>query len=76
MSHYKVAQEVIRCLDFSPEVHSPEDEPHMGIGESYFRIVGQDGRMYGILVKRIDEPIDVTGEIVIEEHLHVGQPTY
>jgi len=64
MSHFEVAEELRRCLDFSPNLSS-DVEVHMGIGESFFRIGGQDGRTYGVLVKRLDDAaIDITGEIV------------
>lgn len=69
MSHYHVAREIQRALDFSPYLE-PIDEVHGAIGESFLRVTGADGRTYGILVRRINEPIDVTGEIVLPEHTY------
>lgn len=63
MSHYRVAEEIRRTLAFSPYLQ-PMEEVHEAIGESFLRVTGPDGRTYGVLVRRINEPVDITGEIL------------
>jgi hypothetical protein len=67
MSHFQVADEVRRALVFSPSVQ-PDAQVYEAIGESYFRVTGQDGLSYGVLVKRIDEYVrpEITGEIITD----------
>lgn len=66
MSHYQVAHEMMECLRFSPGIRA-QGEPQEAIGESFFRVIGQDGAPYGVLVRRMNETkVDVTGEILVQ----------
>jgi hypothetical protein len=67
MSHYEVAEEIRRALDFSPRIQVQEDRVWSGEGESWLRVSGNDGHTYGILVRRMDTGLvlpEVTGEIM------------
>lgn len=67
MSHFEVAEEIRRTLAFSPSVRPMDAEAHQDSGVSFLRVTGQDGRTYGLVVRRIDElPSEITGEILTE----------